>query len=262
VEAPVFGPEQVLVRHLDVGEAELASVGGVPAHLLELSGYLVAGHLSLQDEEGEAVVASLGARLHRTGQEVCANPVGDERLRTVDDVAAGHLAGGGPDPRDVGARVRLRDPERADPFAADAGDDPALALLFGAEVEHRRHRDRGVGVEAGGDATRATRAGQLLDPDGIVDGGAALAAVILRELEAEEPELAAASEQLPRELSRLLPLVDVRSDLVADKAPDCLAELLVLLGERRQQRPFAAVLDDGSAHSGLPAGGFHSSSVV
>ena len=102
----------------------------------------------------------------------------------------------------------------------DPGHEPALLLLLGAEVEDRRHRDRGVGVEPGGDAARAARARQLLDPDRVVQVGAALAAVLLGELEAEEAELAAAGEELARELARLLPLVDVGGDLLGDEARD------------------------------------------
>ena len=81
---------------------------------------------------------------------------------------------------------------------------------------------------------------QLLGPDRVVDVVAALAAELLGVLEAEEAELAAALVQLARELARLLPLVDVGGDLLADEAPHRLAELLVLLGERRQQGALAA----------------------
>jgi hypothetical protein len=101
-----------------------------------------------------------------------------------------------------------------------------------------------VGAEARADAAAGPRPRELLDPDRVVDVGAALAAELLRVLEAEEAELAAALIELARELARCLPLVDVRSDLLADEAPDRLAQLLVLLGEGREQRSLAAVLDD------------------
>ena len=114
-----------------------------------------------------------------------------------------------------------------------------------AEVEDRRHRDRGVGVEPGGDAAGAARAGQLLDPDRVVQVGAALAAVGLGELQPEEAELGAALVELAGEFARRLPLVDVGRDLLLDEAADRLAQLLVLLAEGRQGRPRAAVLDHG-----------------
>ena len=96
---------------------------------------------------------------------------------------------------------------------------------------------------------------ELLDPDGVVDVVAALAAVFGLELEAEEAELPAAVVELPRELARLLPFVDVGSDLLADEASDRLAQLLVLLAERREESALATVLYDGD-------GGLQSSSIV
>jgi hypothetical protein len=112
-----------------------------------------------------------------------------------------------------------------------------------------------VGAEARRDAAAAARARELLDPDRVVDVVAALAAVLGLVLEPEEAELAAAVVELARELARLLPLIDVRGDLLADEAPDGLAQLLVLLGERRQQRTLAGVPYDVD-------GGFQSSIVV
>ena len=119
-------------------------------------------------------------RLHGADEEVGADAVGDEGLRAVDDVAAVDLLGEGGDAGDVGAGAGLGDPQRADLLAGDARHQPALLLLLGAEVEDRRHRDRGVGVEPGGDAAGAAGAGQLLDPDRVVQVGAALAAVAPR----------------------------------------------------------------------------------
>ena len=105
-----------------------------------------------------------------------------------------------------------------------------------------------------------------------MDVVAALATVGGLVLEAEKTELAAARIELARELARLLPLIDVRSDLVGDEAANRLAQLLVLLAEGRERRPLAAVLDDGqlatssdssSAFSfASSGGGFQSSSIV
>ena len=190
------------------------------------------------------VVAALLGRLAGADEEVGADAVGDEGLGAVDDVAAVDPLGEGRDPGDVGAGAGLGDPQRADLLARDPGHQPALLLLLGAEVEDRRHRDRGVGVEPGRDAARAARARQLLDPDRVVEVGPALAAVALGELEAEEAELGAAAVELAREFARRLPLVDVRRDLLADEAPDRLAQLLVLGVERRRDGPHPGVLDD------------------
>jgi hypothetical protein len=96
---------------------------------------------------------------------------------------------------------------------------------------------------------------ELLDPDGVVDVVTALAAVLGLVLEAEETKLPAAVVELARELPRLLPLVDVGRDLLADEAADRLTQFLVLFGEGRKQRPLARVLYDAD-------GGLQSSIVV
>ena len=182
--------------------------------------------------------------LHGADEEVGADAVGDEGLGSVDEVAAVDPLRGGGDAGDIGAGSRLGDAEGADLLAGDPRDQPALLLLVGAEVEDRRHRDRNVGVEPGGDAAGAAGAGQLLDPDRVVQVGAALAAVLLGELEAEETELGAAPVELTGEFPRLLPLVDVRRDLLADEAADGLPQLLVLLAERRECASLSRVFDD------------------
>ena len=101
-----------------------------------------------------------------------------------------------------------------------------------------------MGVEAGGDAARAAGPCQLLDPDRVVQVGAALAAQLLGELEAEEAELGAALVELAGKFACRLPLVDVRGDLLADEAADRLAQLLVLLMEGRQDGTPTHIFND------------------
>jgi hypothetical protein len=101
-----------------------------------------------------------------------------------------------------------------------------------------------VGVEPGGHAAGAAAAGQLFDPDRIVQVGAALAAQLLRELQPEEAELGAAAVELAREFARVLPLVDVRRDLLGDEALDGFPQLLVLFAEGRKGGALARVFDD------------------
>jgi hypothetical protein len=72
---------------------------------------------------------------------------------------------------------------------------------------------------------------------------AALAAVALRELQAEEAELGAAAVKLAREFFGALSLIDVRRHLGGDEPRHRPPQLLVLLAERRQHGPRAAVLD-------------------
>ena len=77
-----------------------------------------------------------------------------------------------------------------------------------------------MGAQAGRDTAAAARARELLDPDGVVDVVASLAAVLGLVFQAQEAELATPVVELARELARLLPLIDVRSDLVGDEAAD------------------------------------------
>jgi hypothetical protein len=130
-----------------------------------------------------------------------------------------------------------------------------------------------VGADAGRDPAAAAGVGELLDPDRVVDVVAALAAVFGLVLEAEEAELSAAVVELAGELARLLPLIDVGRDLVADETAGGLAQLFVLLAEGRERGALAAVLDDGQpgTSSASPSaafcfassdGGFQSSSIV
>jgi hypothetical protein len=93
------------------------------------------------------------------------------------------------------------------------------------------------------DPARAPRAGELFDPDGVVHVSAALAAVLDRELEPEETELAAAAVELAWELARRLPLIDVGGDLADYESAHGLPQLLVLLGEGRQRCACPGVLD-------------------
>ena len=189
------------------------------------------------------VAARLGG-LGRADEEIGADAVGDERLRAVDDVAAVDPAGEGADPRDVGAGARLGDPERGrssrrgSPGAGSAR--AARGCRSGRSVGWRCRCER--------PAPRPTPPGsgrrQLLGPDRVVNVVAALAAELLGVLEAQEAELAGAGVELARELARLLPVVEVGDDLLAHPASDGLAKRLVLVGERRQQRPLAGVLDD------------------
>ena len=85
---------------------------------------------------------------------------------------------------------------------------------------------------AGGQAARAA-ARHLLGEDGVVQVVAALAAVLLGVLQAEEADARQPAEDLVGEPARLLPLGGVRAQLLGDEAPDRLAQRLVLVGEGR-----------------------------
>ena len=170
--------------------------------------------------------------LRDQGQEVGPDPVGDVELPTVDDPAVAVAHRPGRDPGDVRPGVGLGDRDRADLLAGDRGPEVALAQVVAAELAECR----GAHVRLHGDRHRqpaAAAPGQLLDEDEAGGEVAARAAPALGEVEAEEAELAAAAEDVVREETGVLPLVDVRSKLLVDEATDGVAQLVVLLGVDR-----------------------------
>ena len=77
-----------------------------------------------------------------------------------------------------------------------------------------------MGIQSSSHSPGSASPGKFFDPDGVMQVGAALAAVGLREFQTQKPELTAASVKLAGELSLVFPLVDIWCDLVLDEAPD------------------------------------------
>ena len=135
--------------------------------------------------------------LHRADQEVGADAVGDEGLGAVDDVAAVDAAS---------AKVLSEATSEPAPGSV-IPSAPILSPLIPGTSQRcfcssvPNFQIGGVAISEWAPSPAATpppraRARQLLDPDRVVDVVAALAAVLLGVLEAEEAELAAAREQL------------------------------------------------------------------
>ena len=80
-EAHALLAEQVLGRHLDVGEGQLGGVLGVQADLVEVAAALEALHAALDDQQREALRALVGVGLRDDDHQVGVDAVGDERLR-------------------------------------------------------------------------------------------------------------------------------------------------------------------------------------
>src|SRR5207248_2278523 len=83
---------------------------------------------------------------------------------------------------------------------------------------------------------------ELLDQDGVVHVVAALAAVLLRVLQPEEPDGGQLLEDLVREPALVLPLLGMGAELRRHEPPHALSELLVLVRERGR-RPAGCCLD-------------------
>ena len=195
----------------------------------------------LDQQERQAGVAALGRGLHGGDHEVGAHAVGDEGLRAVDHVAAVHLPRLGADAGHVGPRARLGDAQRGDPSRrgwrgpGSAASAPRSRTSTPGGVAMPRVR-----ADAGGHAARAAAA-QLLGEHRVVHVVAALAAVLLRVLQPQEPGGRQLVEHLVGKPARVLPLGGVGAQLLGHEAADGLAQVLVLLGEGRDgARPVAA----------------------
>ena len=214
-------------------EGDGRGVRRVPAELVELGrGHPLAG---IDDEEAQAVVPARGRRLDRGDVEARAHAVGDVGLLAVDHEAALHARGPGRDRCDVGAGPGLGDGQRGDRRAGDGGHEVAALLVLGAELPQRRGGDADVRADARREPARAA-ARQLLGEDRVVQVVAALPAVLLGVLQAEEADGRELGEDLVGEPARLLPLGRVGTKLVGDEAPDRVAQRLVLVGEGRVGR--------------------------
>ena len=218
VEALADLAEHAIGRDADVFEGQFAGIRGVHPHLLQLRRDGEAGDLltalvaEVHDEQRDPLVAGLRVRLCDEDDEVGARAIGDEGLGAVDHVLVPIADRGGADSGDIGSGAGLGDRQAADLLALDPGDEVALLLLLGAEQVDRRqdhvglHREAHVGPAGAGVA-------HGLGPDQRVVVVAALPAVLLREAEAEEAQLAGPLHRLGRPVG-VLPLVAVGVELL------------------------------------------------
>src|SRR5205085_8959246 len=140
-----------------------------------------------------------------------------------------------PDGGRVGASSRLGQPERAEHLAPAHPREPLLLLLLGpeardrtgTEADRRLQRDRDGGIHAR----------ELLDREAERLEIRALAAIGLRERDAEQPHLPHAPDDVERELPGAVELLRARGDDLVGELPDGGAELLLL---RRQVEVHAA----------------------
>ena len=137
--------------------------------------------------------------------------------------------GGRPRAAGIGAGARLGQPVAADDPARRHRDEEALLLLGRAgEVERPAAEAR-----VGGDdqPERAPDAADLLDRDRVGERVEPGAALVLGERDAEPAHLAEAADDLDREATLALVLVDDRRDLLDHEVADRRAQERVLGGE-------------------------------
>ena len=151
-----------------------------------------------------------------------------KRLRSVEHPAVAGARRGRPHAGGVAAGGGLGQAPRANLLAARQRHEELLLLLFVTEQRDvrrteavvRGHRQRDGGIDAR----------KLLDADAVVDRRHPGAAVLLVELDAEQPERRQLRPQLGREVLFLIPLADVRPNLGFREFADAAAEQDLLLG--------------------------------
>ena len=186
-EAVALVAEQVLDRHLDVLEEDLARLGGMLAHLLQRLAGADAGPVTLHDEAAHALVTIAGLVLAKTVKYEATGPSVIQVFVAIEDVMVAPADGGGLDAGDVGACVGLGHAVGDDlAVFGQLGEVARLLLLVGSNqhgqrrqlVEHERRLDAGAAV------------GELLAHDALFKHSRANAAVFLRDIEVDQARLA------------------------------------------------------------------------
>ena len=166
-------------------------------------------HAALDDEQADALVAGLGVGPRDHDHEVGEDPVADEGLGAVEDVVVALVDGGGADALQVAARTGLGHRDRGDDLAGDAAGEPALLLLLGPQRDEVGDDDVGVHREAG---SGRPGPGLLLGQDLVVaEVRDTRTAVLLGDVEAEQPRLAGLGPHVAGDDAVLLPLVVERA---------------------------------------------------
>ena len=164
------------------------------------------------------------------------DPLGDERLRPVEDIAAAAAVaaavvagdGAGLHALQIRAAVGLGHGEAGDHLARGHAGEPALLLLRGAvarQVVCGDHVDLLSRAPAG-----IAGAAKLVGEDRLVREGAAGAAVLGRDVRQEEAELARLAPHGAVGGAGLEPALLVRRDVLGDEPPRELAQRGELLG--------------------------------
>jgi hypothetical protein len=178
-------PKKVGGRHADIVEEQFGRVVALDADLVEVAPPLEAVHfVGLDNHEGNSATAGSGIRLGDHEDEIGLLPVGDEGLRTVDDVVVAVPARRGPDALQVRSGSWLGHRDGAYEFSRRKARQPAALLLLGAVVQDIGGHDSVVQRQ-----TESIRTGmtERFRDRRVVSIAAPRPAVGLRDLGTEEP---------------------------------------------------------------------------
>ena len=195
MESRAFFTETVGERDTGVSEEQFGSVLGVHPDLVEVAAALEPRRVALDDQQGHAPMTLRRVRLHGGDHQVGVDPVGDERLRAVDEVVVAVTDGGGRHRRQIGTDARLRHRHGGDQLAGADAREPSLLLFVVGMVDEVRQAYVVVqgDAETGGVDVGAL---QLLgDHDVEPEVGDPATSVPLGNIHAEEPTGARRREQ-------------------------------------------------------------------
>src|SRR5213082_2990932 len=228
-EAAGLGQQRVL-RDARVLEHELARVpraqGQLPLLVLGRAALRVGGHDEATDRVHVVARTGLGPHDRRLRR----GAVGDPHLGAVQHPAVLRLLRDGDHAAGVRAVVGLGEPEAADHFARRHRGQPAPLLLIRSEGEDRIHDEGALHRREGAD-TRIAALELLHDQPvrHVVEPGAA---VLLRQIGAEQPELGHLGDQLPGKATVHVMLADDRHESLVDPGAYGVADGALLFGEQ------------------------------
>jgi hypothetical protein len=169
-----------------------------------------------------------------------APPVCDERLAAGNAPPTVDLTRNRPYCRDIRTCVGLTDSETEDLLAGDGRHQVLALLLFGAELEHRRHGHVSLYGNRHCQSAGVTP-GHLFGQDDIAEVVAPTAAVLLRVRQSEKAQLPHPLEYVVGETPFPLPFGRVRRELRFDERSDAGSQL-IMLGRKRPLRHAGSVL--------------------
>ena len=227
LEARAARPDQMILGHPAVGEAERPGVGRVPAHLAVRLALLVARR-AVRDQEIRDLVLAGARRDHHHARDVGPG-VGDELLSAVDHPLA--IVEARPRAHVPGVRpgLRLGQTERAEPPPRGQLRQPVALLLLAAEQVDRLRAERRVRAQRDGHRRVGPR--ELLDCDRVGERVGARAAVLLRERDPHQPQLAELGHDLVREALLAVELLGRGGDLLLGEVAYGPADEVVVGGE-------------------------------
>ena len=206
----------------------LVSLARIPS-LFSLRPARIPGVPAGTHERRDAAIATRPIRDRHRHHDAGDVAVRDEGLGAVDHPAVAVAPRDRARPRGIAAGRRLGQPPRAEHLPRRERHQELLLLRLGAE-----HVNVGGGqAVVGRDAERDRRihAREFLDAEAVVHRGHARPAQRFRELDAHQAEVGQLRQQRHREVLRLVPGHDVRTDLAFGELADAVAQQALIVGQ-------------------------------